>query len=104
MTRRKALLQDIHEALKPLREGKRDGGTMGKLSEIDDAIIAELSVKKAPLDVYSMVDRGPKEKALWTKIGSAFVNSNGSINVFLNYMPIDGKIQIREGKKTKGEE
>lgn len=53
-------------------------------------------------EVYQITEREGK-KAIWTRIGSAFVNKDNSLNVLLNCVPIDGKIHIRE-KTYKGKE
>ncbi len=45
--------------------------------------------------VYTIVKK-PDGKELWLRIGSAFPNRDGSLNVFLDAMPINGKLQIRE--------
>ena len=31
----------------------------------------------------------------WSRAGSAFVNKDGSINVYLDALPLDGKLHIR---------
>jgi len=36
------------------------------------------------------------EKTIWIKAGSAWVNRDGSINVYLDVLPLDGKLHIRE--------
>lgn len=57
----------------------------------------------SPKDVFHMKeDNG---KTFWTKIGSAFVNRDGSINAYLDALPRDGKIQIRDrrSKDKNGE-
>lgn len=43
-----------------------------------------------------------KGKDYWTRIGVAFVNADGSINVQLNYLPLNGKLQIREPNEKEG--
>lgn len=43
-----------------------------------------------------------KGKDYWTRIGVAFVNADGSINVQLNYLPLNGKLQIREPNEKDG--
>ena len=43
---------------------------------------------------YNIVKRG--ERSYWNRIGSAFKNHDGSYNILLNSLPIDGKVQIRE--------
>ncbi len=35
-------------------------------------------------------------RAFWTKVGVAFVNRDGSINVRLDAVPISGNLQLRE--------
>jgi len=47
-------------------------------------------------DVFAIVKNG--EKSFWIRIGVAFVNKDGSLNVQLNAFPIDGKMNIRDPK------
>ncbi len=35
-------------------------------------------------------------KTRWMRIGSAFINSDGSTNVYLDAYPANGKLQIRD--------
>lgn len=35
-------------------------------------------------------------RSLWVKAGSAFMNRDGSVNVYLDVLPIDGKLHVRE--------
>ena len=35
-------------------------------------------------------------KTYWMRIGSAFINNDGSTNVYLDAFPANGKLQIRE--------
>ena len=37
-----------------------------------------------------------KDKNFWNRVGVAFVNSDGSINVKLEAVPVSGEIQIRD--------
>lgn len=39
---------------------------------------------------------GRNGKTFWIRIGNAFVNRDGSTNVYLNAYPTSGKLQIRE--------
>jgi hypothetical protein len=54
-------------------------------------------------DVYTIEERNAKDskdkKSVWTKVGSAFPNKDGSLNVYLSALPINGKHQIRERKE-----
>lgn len=57
------------------------------------------------MDVFTIVERAPKgtandaegsEKKFWVKIGSAFVNKDKSLNVYLDAIPINGKLHLRK--------
>ena len=51
---------------------------------------------RAYKEIFGVVDRG--EQSFWTRIGVAFENSDGSLNLLLNFVPTDPEttIQIRE--------
>lgn len=53
-------------------------------------------------DVYHITEREGK-KAIWTRIGTAYVNRDNSLNVILNSIPLDGRLQIRD-RDNKGKE
>ena len=44
--------------------------------------------------VYVITERSGK--SYWNRIGIAFVNQDGSINVKLDAMPVKGELQIRD--------
>jgi hypothetical protein len=44
--------------------------------------------------VYVISERGTK--SYWNRIGVAFMNSDGSINVKLDAVPVTGELQIRD--------
>lgn len=46
------------------------------------------------LFVYNITERD--DKSYWNKIGVAFTNKDGSINLILDSIPISGKMQVRE--------
>jgi hypothetical protein len=48
------------------------------------------------LDVFTITEREGQDKAFWNKVGAAFPNSDGSLNVVLNCNPVDGRLHIRE--------
>ncbi|HUT53757.1 MAG TPA: hypothetical protein VM658_10220 [bacterium] len=50
-------------------------------------------------DVYTIVNNGKDKKGFWLKIGVAFENQDGSLNVALNCLPLDGKLHIRDRKE-----
>ena len=43
---------------------------------------------------------GKEDKTFWNRIGSAFVNKDGSLNVVLNALPVDGRLHIRDAKPS----
>lgn len=53
------------------------------------------------LAVFSI--REGKGGSIWVRAGSAFVNKDGSLNVLLDVLPLDGKLHVREaGEKRDG--
>ncbi len=42
-----------------------------------------------------------EKKSVWLKAGSAWVNRDGSINVYLDVLPLDGKLHVREAIDEK---
>ena len=51
------------------------------------------------MDVYTIQEDKNKEKSFWTKVGSAFPNKDGSTNIYLNALPVNGKLQLRERRE-----
>lgn len=44
--------------------------------------------------VYVITERN--DKSYWNRIGVAFINRDGSINVKLDALPVSGEMQIRD--------
>jgi hypothetical protein len=51
---------------------------------------------KKQRNVYAIVEKPGLKKAFWVKLGIAHVNHDQSINVYLDALPMGGKLQIRE--------
>ncbi len=51
--------------------------------------------------VYTVIKKADG-KDLWLRVGSAFPNRDGSMNVFLDAMPVNGRLQIREYQPRDG--
>lgn len=49
-----------------------------------------------PLVVYTIVERERDGKKFWVRIGAAFRNRDGSLNAYLDAVPTNGTIHIRE--------
>lgn len=45
--------------------------------------------------VFTIKDRGADQKAYWLRIGSAWSNKDGSLNIVLDALPTDGKLHVR---------
>jgi hypothetical protein len=54
---------------------------------------------RKPWAAYNVVERGGKR--FWNRVGSAFHNRDGSMNIYLDSLPRDGKIQIREDDRER---
>jgi hypothetical protein len=50
------------------------------------------------LAVFSI--RENRSGSVWVRAGSAFVNKDGSLNVLLDVLPLDGKLHVREAAST----
>jgi hypothetical protein len=45
--------------------------------------------------VYTVVDRG-QGKSFWVRVGVGFTNRDGSLNLRLDAIPVNGMLQVRE--------
>lgn len=52
--------------------------------------------------VYTIIERG-QGRAYWLRIGVAFVNRDGSFNVRLDALPVNGQLHIRDPKPEEDE-
>ena len=48
--------------------------------------------------VFTIIEAENLQKPLFRRIGTAFVNRDGSLNVFLDAFPVSGKLHIRDLK------
>lgn len=55
---------------------------------------ANASAAKGMKVVYTITERSGR--SFWTRIGAAFTNRDGSLNVRLDATPVNGQLQIRE--------
>ena len=51
--------------------------------------------------VFTIVEDEKLERPLFRRIGTCFVNRDDSLNVFLDALPVNGKLHIRD-VETKG--
>ena len=51
------------------------------------------------LAVFSI--RENRGGSIWVRAGTAFVNKDGSLNVLLDVLPLDGKLHVREAGEKR---
>ena len=49
-------------------------------------------------EVYTIVENPNGNKDFWIRVGVAFENKDGSLNVKLNCLPLNGTLHIRDPK------
>lgn len=69
-------------------------GRRESLSRLSDGGLARNPSPTTWKVVYAIVERGPRKH--WLRIGMAFVNRDGSLNVRLDAMPLSGQLHIRD--------
>lgn len=53
-------------------------------------------------DVYMITEReNSPDKAFWTRVGVGFVNRDNSINIILDALPVNGRLHLRDRRKSK---
>ena len=55
--------------------------------------------KRQMMFAYTVTERG--DRTFWTKIGVAFTNKDGSINVRLDAIPVSGTVCLRSAKSEQ---
>jgi hypothetical protein len=50
-------------------------------------------------NVFALTEKG--ERTYWTKVGVAYTNRDGSLNVQLDALPVSGRLQIRSEEKSE---
>ena len=54
---------------------------------------------RRPWAAFNIVERNGRR--IWSRVGTAFQNHDGSMNIYLDSLPLGGKIQIREDDRTR---
>jgi len=53
---------------------------------------------------FTVCDRGEDRKPFWAAIGSAWINKDGSFNIRLDALPVNGQISVRLRKANEDTE
>ena len=59
---------------------------------------------KKPWIAYNIIDKPGLRSRIWSRIGMAWLNRDGSINVVLDSFPLGGRIQLREDDRDRRNE
>ncbi len=62
-----------------------------------------MASKKPDFFAYTIVKTGEHKKDFWQRVGSAWTNSDGSINVKPNAFPVNGELHIRVPKPQEND-
>jgi len=49
----------------------------------------------AMMDVFTIIEKEEFDKTFWVKIGAAFPNRDGTFTIFLDALPLNGKLHVR---------
>ena len=60
--------------------------------------------QKPEYAVYTIIENTGNGEDYWQRLGSAWTNKDGSINLSLNALPLNGKLHIREPKAEEDSE
>jgi hypothetical protein len=65
---------------------------------VDQTLVKTQKGKTTVKDVYAIYEshNDRKERARWVRVGVAFDNRDGSLNVLLDAIPLSGRLQIRD--------
>jgi hypothetical protein len=58
-------------------------------------VLMEEPFNKNMKAVYTVIDRG-QGKSVWVRVGVGFTNRDGSLNLRLDAIPVNGMLQVRE--------
>jgi len=62
---------------------------------LQSATQVESSAPKKPWIAYNVIDKPGMTNRIWMRVGMAWLNRDGSINVVLDALPVGGRIQLR---------
>jgi hypothetical protein len=46
--------------------------------------------------VYTIIERGAGKSSIWVRVGTGYTNRDGSLNLKLDAIPVNGSLQVRE--------
>jgi hypothetical protein len=70
-------------------------------SPLQTAAPAEGSAARKPWIAYNIIEKPGLRNRIWNRVGTAWLNRDGSINVVLDALPLGGRIQLREDDRER---
>ena len=61
----------------------------------------ESSAPRKPWIAYNVIEKPGLTNRIWMRVGIAWLNRDGSINVVLDALPLGGRIQLREDDRER---
>jgi hypothetical protein len=56
----------------------------------------QTSTRKSVFTIIEKTQPGSEQKSYWVRIGSGWVNRDGSLNLKLDALPVNGMIHVRD--------
>ena len=47
-------------------------------------------------NVFSIAQKNNADGAVWARAGTAYTNRDGSLNIYLDVLPLEGQLHLRE--------
>jgi hypothetical protein len=73
----------------------------GAAPAMQPATNVESSAPKKPWIAYNVIDKPGLTNRIWMRVGMAWLNRDGSINVVLDALPVGGRIQLRKDDRER---
>jgi hypothetical protein len=54
--------------------------------------------------VYTIINREGVERGYWLRLGTAFINRDDSLTVYLNALPVNNRLHIRDVDNSNAQE
>ena len=63
-----------------------------------------MSNRTPDFEAYTVIEREGQERGYWLRIGAGWENRDGSINVVLNALPVNGRLNLRAAEDDSASE
>lgn len=78
-----------------MKSSEKSNGTLGNGGEASAQAGGGANGAKMK-GVWTIIENEHREKSIWVRSGTAFVNRDDSLNVYLDVLPVNGKLHIRD--------